>query len=48
VGRIAFVGSYDLTVLPANCRLASGTILFRTTEDGLTEEDLRTGITHGE
>ena len=48
VGRIAFVGSYDLTVLPVNYRLVDGAILFRTTEYGLTEEDLRTGIAHGE
>jgi nitroimidazol reductase NimA-like FMN-containing flavoprotein (pyridoxamine 5'-phosphate oxidase superfamily) len=48
VGRIAFVGSYDLTVLPVNYRLVNGTILFRTTEGALTEEDLRTGISHGE
>jgi nitroimidazol reductase NimA-like FMN-containing flavoprotein (pyridoxamine 5'-phosphate oxidase superfamily) len=48
VGRIAFVGSYDLTVLPVNYRLVNGAILFRTTEDGLVEEDLRTGIAHGE
>jgi nitroimidazol reductase NimA-like FMN-containing flavoprotein (pyridoxamine 5'-phosphate oxidase superfamily) len=48
VGRIAFVGSYDLTVLPVNYRVVDGAILFRTAEDGLTEEDLRTGIWHGE
>ncbi len=48
VGRIAFVGSFDLTVLPVNYRLVDGAILFRTTEDGRTEEDLRTGIAHGE
>ena len=48
VGRIAFVGSYDLTVLPVNYRLAGGAILFRTTPDGTTDEDLRTGIDRGE
>jgi nitroimidazol reductase NimA-like FMN-containing flavoprotein (pyridoxamine 5'-phosphate oxidase superfamily) len=48
VGRIAFVGSYDLTVLPVNYRLVDGAILFRTAEDGLTAADLRTGIGHGE
>jgi nitroimidazol reductase NimA-like FMN-containing flavoprotein (pyridoxamine 5'-phosphate oxidase superfamily) len=48
VGRIAFVGSYDLTVLPVNYRLVGGAIMFRTAEGGLTEEDLRTGIAHGE
>ena len=35
VGRIAFVGELDLTVLPVNYRLIDGTILFRTREDGL-------------
>jgi nitroimidazol reductase NimA-like FMN-containing flavoprotein (pyridoxamine 5'-phosphate oxidase superfamily) len=48
VGRIAFVGSYDLTVLPVNYRLVDRAILFRTTSDGLTETDLRTGIAHSE
>jgi nitroimidazol reductase NimA-like FMN-containing flavoprotein (pyridoxamine 5'-phosphate oxidase superfamily) len=48
VGRIAYVGSYDLTVLPVNYRLADGAIVFRTAEGGLMEEDLRTGIARGE
>jgi nitroimidazol reductase NimA-like FMN-containing flavoprotein (pyridoxamine 5'-phosphate oxidase superfamily) len=48
VGRIAFVGSYDLTVLPVNYRMVGGAILFRTAADGRTEEDLRTGIANGE
>jgi nitroimidazol reductase NimA-like FMN-containing flavoprotein (pyridoxamine 5'-phosphate oxidase superfamily) len=47
-GRIAFVGSYDLTVLPVNYQLADGAIQFRTAQHGLTEEHLRTGIEHGE
>lgn len=42
-GRIAFAGSYDLTVLPVIYQLADGAILFRAAQDGLTEEDLRTG-----
>ena len=48
MGRIAFVGSYDLTVLPVNYRMVEGAILFRTAGDGLTQEDLRTGIPGGE
>jgi nitroimidazol reductase NimA-like FMN-containing flavoprotein (pyridoxamine 5'-phosphate oxidase superfamily) len=48
VGRIAFVGGYDLTILPVNYRLVDGAILFRTRENGQTEEDLRTGIARGE
>jgi nitroimidazol reductase NimA-like FMN-containing flavoprotein (pyridoxamine 5'-phosphate oxidase superfamily) len=43
IGRIAFVGEYDLTVLPVNYRLVGGAVLFRTGRDGLTSEDLRTG-----
>jgi nitroimidazol reductase NimA-like FMN-containing flavoprotein (pyridoxamine 5'-phosphate oxidase superfamily) len=48
VGRLAFVGRYDLTVLPVNYRLVDGAILFRTAQDSLTGEDLRTGIRHAE
>jgi nitroimidazol reductase NimA-like FMN-containing flavoprotein (pyridoxamine 5'-phosphate oxidase superfamily) len=48
VGRIAFVGRYDLTILPVNYRLVDGAILFRTSADGQMEEDLRTRIAHGE
>lgn len=48
IGRLAFVGRYDLTVLPVNYRLIDGSILFRTAQDSLTGEDLRTGIEHAE
>ncbi|MGH3395927.1 MAG: pyridoxamine 5'-phosphate oxidase family protein [Streptosporangiaceae bacterium] len=48
IGRLGFVGSFDLTVLPVNFRLADGAILFRTAQDSLTGEDLRTGIEHAE
>lgn len=48
IGRLAFVGSFDLTVMPVNFRLADGAILFRTAQDSLTGEDLRTGIEHAE
>ena len=44
IGRLAFAGRYDLTVLPVNYKLYQGAILFRTASDGSTEEDLRTGI----
>jgi nitroimidazol reductase NimA-like FMN-containing flavoprotein (pyridoxamine 5'-phosphate oxidase superfamily) len=44
IGRIAYTGQYDLTVLPVNYKLYDGAILFRTAEDSLTAEDLRTGI----
>lgn len=48
IGRLAYVGRYDLTVLPVNYRLVDGTILFRTAQDSLTGEDLRTGIRHAD
>jgi nitroimidazol reductase NimA-like FMN-containing flavoprotein (pyridoxamine 5'-phosphate oxidase superfamily) len=48
IGRIAFVGEYDLTVLPVNYRLVGGAILFRTGRDSLTSADLRTGNPHAE
>ena len=48
VGRIAFTGRYDLTVLPVNYRLVNGAILFRTGQDSMTGEDLRTGIAHAD
>ena len=48
IGRIAYVGRFDLTVLPVNYRLADGAILFRTAQDSPTGEDLRTGIAHAD
>jgi nitroimidazol reductase NimA-like FMN-containing flavoprotein (pyridoxamine 5'-phosphate oxidase superfamily) len=44
IGRIAYTGRYDLTVLPVNYKLHDGTILFRMSEQSLTAEDLRTGF----
>lgn len=44
IGRIAFSGRYDLTVLPVNYVVHDGSILFRTAEESPTVEDLRTGI----
>jgi nitroimidazol reductase NimA-like FMN-containing flavoprotein (pyridoxamine 5'-phosphate oxidase superfamily) len=44
VGRLAYSGRYGPTVLPVNYRLYEGTIVFRTTQDSPTDEDLRTGI----
>jgi nitroimidazol reductase NimA-like FMN-containing flavoprotein (pyridoxamine 5'-phosphate oxidase superfamily) len=48
IGRLAFPGRFDLTVLPVNYVLHDGAILFRTAEAGSTDEDLRTGIEHAE
>ncbi|MBF8190656.1 pyridoxamine 5'-phosphate oxidase family protein [Nonomuraea sp. K274] len=44
VGRIAFESRYGPTVLPVNFRLHEGTIVFRTSTGGSTDEDLRTGM----
>lgn len=44
IGRVAYTGTYDLTVLPVNYKLHNGAILFRTSADSLTVDDLRTGF----
>jgi nitroimidazol reductase NimA-like FMN-containing flavoprotein (pyridoxamine 5'-phosphate oxidase superfamily) len=48
IGRIAYTGLYDLTILPVNYKLMDGAILFRTAQDSLTVSDLRTAIPGGE
>ncbi len=48
IGRLVFSGRFDLTVLPVNYKFHDGAILFRTAQDGSTEEDLRTGIEHAD
>jgi len=48
IGRLAFAGSFDLTVLPVNYVLRDSAILFRTAQAGSIDEDLRTGIQHAE
>ena len=48
IGRLAFTGRYGLTVFPVNYVLHDGSIVFRTSEDSPTDEDLRTGIAHAE
>jgi nitroimidazol reductase NimA-like FMN-containing flavoprotein (pyridoxamine 5'-phosphate oxidase superfamily) len=48
IGRIAYHGRYDLTVLPVNYRFIDGAILFRTGRRSPTAEDLRTGIAHAD
>ncbi|HXW46442.1 MAG TPA: pyridoxamine 5'-phosphate oxidase family protein [Streptosporangiaceae bacterium] len=48
VGRLAFAGVFDLTVLPVSYLVHEGAIVFRTAAEGTTEEDLRTGISHAE
>lgn len=48
IGRIAYSGRDDLTVLPVNYKLYEGTIVFRTAQGGATGEDLRTGMAGAE
>jgi nitroimidazol reductase NimA-like FMN-containing flavoprotein (pyridoxamine 5'-phosphate oxidase superfamily) len=48
IGRLVYAGRFDLTVLPVNYAFYNGAILFRTGQDGATDEDLRTGISHAE
>jgi nitroimidazol reductase NimA-like FMN-containing flavoprotein (pyridoxamine 5'-phosphate oxidase superfamily) len=48
VGRLAYSGRFDLTVLPVNYRLHEGNIVFRTAIHSPTDEDLRTGIAGAE
>jgi nitroimidazol reductase NimA-like FMN-containing flavoprotein (pyridoxamine 5'-phosphate oxidase superfamily) len=45
IGRIAFTSRFGPAVLPVNYELRDGAIVFRTTEHGPLDEDLRTGIT---
>jgi nitroimidazol reductase NimA-like FMN-containing flavoprotein (pyridoxamine 5'-phosphate oxidase superfamily) len=48
IGRIAYSGRYGPTVLPVNYQFFDGTIVFRTTPESATGEDLRTGIADAE
>jgi len=48
VGRIAYTGRYGPAVLPVNYGMQNGAIVFRTTERGALDEDLRTGIAGAE
>jgi nitroimidazol reductase NimA-like FMN-containing flavoprotein (pyridoxamine 5'-phosphate oxidase superfamily) len=48
VGRIAYLGRYDLTVLPVNYLAIDGDILLRVASDSVTGEDLRTGIANAD
>jgi nitroimidazol reductase NimA-like FMN-containing flavoprotein (pyridoxamine 5'-phosphate oxidase superfamily) len=48
IGRIGYSGRYGPTVMPVNYQLYEGTIVFRTTPDSATDEDLRTGIANAE
>ena len=48
IGRIAYVGRFGPAVLPVNYKLQGGAIVFRTTENGPLDEDLRTGIANAD
>ena len=48
IGRIGYSGRYGPTVMPVNYQLYEVTIVFRTTPDSATDEDLRTGIANAE
>lgn len=48
VGRIAYTGQSGPMVLPVNYVLRDGAVLFRTTERGPLDEDLRTDIAHAD
>jgi nitroimidazol reductase NimA-like FMN-containing flavoprotein (pyridoxamine 5'-phosphate oxidase superfamily) len=48
IGRLGYSGRYGPTVMPVNYQLYDGTIVFRTTPDSATDEDLRTGIANAE
>ena len=48
LGRLAYSGRFDLTVLPVNYMLYEGSIVFRTAQNSPTDEDLRTGIANAE
>ena len=48
LGRLVYTGRFGLTVLPVNYVLQDGNVVFRTTLDGRTDEDLRTGIAGAE
>jgi nitroimidazol reductase NimA-like FMN-containing flavoprotein (pyridoxamine 5'-phosphate oxidase superfamily) len=48
VGRIAFTSRFGPVVLPVNYKLHDKAIVFRSTEHGPLDEDLKTGITGAE
>lgn len=44
VGRIAYGSGGELAIRPVNYRVIDGAFVFRTTEHGALDQDLRTGI----
>jgi nitroimidazol reductase NimA-like FMN-containing flavoprotein (pyridoxamine 5'-phosphate oxidase superfamily) len=44
VGRIGFTGRFGQMVLPVTFKVVDGAVVFRTEEDSVLAEDLRTGI----
>jgi nitroimidazol reductase NimA-like FMN-containing flavoprotein (pyridoxamine 5'-phosphate oxidase superfamily) len=48
LGRLVYNSRYGPMALPVEYAMHEGSIVFRTTQDTFTDEDLRTGIAHAE
>jgi nitroimidazol reductase NimA-like FMN-containing flavoprotein (pyridoxamine 5'-phosphate oxidase superfamily) len=48
LGRLVYNSRYGPMALPVEYAVHEGSIVFRTTQDTFTDEDLRTGIAHAE
>jgi nitroimidazol reductase NimA-like FMN-containing flavoprotein (pyridoxamine 5'-phosphate oxidase superfamily) len=48
LGRLVYNSRYGPMALPVEYTMHEGSIVFRTTQDTFTDEDLRTGIAHAE
>jgi hypothetical protein len=48
LGRLVYNSRYRPMALPVEYTMHEGSIVFRTTQDTFTDEDLRTGIAHTE
>jgi nitroimidazol reductase NimA-like FMN-containing flavoprotein (pyridoxamine 5'-phosphate oxidase superfamily) len=48
LGRLVYNSRYGPMALPVDYKMYEGSVVFRTTQDTFTDEDLRTGIAHAE
>jgi hypothetical protein len=48
LGRLVYNSRYGPMALPVEYTMHEGSVVFRTTKDTFTEQDLRTGIAHAE
>jgi nitroimidazol reductase NimA-like FMN-containing flavoprotein (pyridoxamine 5'-phosphate oxidase superfamily) len=48
LGRLVYNSRYGPMALPVEYAMHEGSVVFRTTQDTFTDEDLRTGIAHAE